>query len=134
MLVSGEKTIELRGSATSRVGETIGVALCGSKTIIGEVCIAECFLVASRNEHGVLQDVAGQSLEGLMNEHKVTELDKISYKKVYAWRVENPKLYEKPEPYHHPPGAQIWINLAAKPKRKPKRRAKALRKPAQSRE
>jgi hypothetical protein len=41
----------------------------------------------------------------------VEEFSEADDKKFFAWVFENVKVFEKPEPYKHPQGAIIWVNL-----------------------
>lgn len=112
LLVSGQKTIELRGSATSKVGQRICIAESGSQVLVGEVVIQKCLLVAVRDQYGILQDVDGSpSLASLSVLHRVFDLTAIPYQKVYAWYVTDCSAYDTPVPYKHPSGAVIWMNL-----------------------
>lgn len=135
MLVTGQKTVEIRGSATE-VGRTVAIALSGSKTLLGEVRLESCQLVAVKNAAGQLEDVVGSehTLASLKAQHRIENpMESVSYNKVYAWFVSSPLRYLVPVAYSHPTGAQLWVKLSGKeqePKSKalPKSKAKPKRK------
>ena len=116
LLVNGVKTVEIRGSSTKLVGNTIAVAQSGSQVLLGEVFLESCRLVAVRNEQGSLEDVPGErhTLKSLKFSHCIEDLNCIPYNRVYAWFVTNNVAYFTPVPYVHPPGAVCWVDLEAK--------------------
>ena len=86
LLVDGEKTVEIRGSATKMFG-SIAIAQSKSKLLIGEVTLESCCLIAVRDEDGRLQDVPGSlhTLDSLKDAHRIKDVGSIPYGKVYSW-------------------------------------------------
>jgi hypothetical protein len=82
-IVEGKKKREYR-SFPIKIRERIGIIRAGSKTIIGEVDLVGCV------------------------EAKKLRVSDYCFG-LYAWILENPVKYQKPRPYDHPIGAQIWV-------------------------
>ena len=114
LLVKGEKTVEIRGSATKMFG-TIAIAQSKSKLLIGEVTLESCCLIAVRDADGRLQDVPGSlhTLDSLKDAHRIEDVGSIPYGKVYAWFVTKCVKYDTPLSYVHPRGAVVWVSLSA---------------------
>jgi len=101
LVVSGQKTLEIRTMKTKKVGKEIYIAKAGTKTLIGKVTIDKCILL-SENECDALTD-----------KHRAAKYIKhIKNKKIYGWFLKNAVAFEKAIPYQHPPGAQIWVVLS----------------------
>ena len=98
LILSGEKTWEIRGSNTKIRGR-IGLIESGSGLIVGE-----CDLYGSETLT-LYQDV-------FYSLHKIPKFNQnVKYKVPHAWKIENATRYEKPIPYDHPKGAVIWVKL-----------------------
>lgn len=103
LILSGEKTWELRGSNTARRGE-IALIESGTGTIVG-TCVVEdtkgplslSQLKRSKAMHGVAPKEFG---------------DEPPYKRTYAWILGRARRLPKPVPYRHPSGAVIWVSLS----------------------
>jgi len=51
--------------------------------------------------------------DALAAKHRAAKYIKhIKNKKIYGWFLKNAVAFEKAIPYHHPPGAQIWVVLS----------------------
>ena len=98
MILAGEKTWEIRGSATKMRGPIalirsksgLGVGTCDVVDVVGPLTLRQ--LRASAEKAGV----------------RVKELP---YKKTYAWVLDDARPLAKSVPYRHPPGAVIWVKL-----------------------
>ena len=126
------KVIELRGCSTTRRGK---IAIASGGLLMGEVEVNDCFLVAAKNKAGELEDCYPYSLKNMTHLHQVEDFSILKgYKKVFAWALRNPTLYEVAKPYSHPRGAVIWVNLRPGPKKaadksmKPKKISKSSKK------
>ncbi|MCS4089817.1 ASCH domain-containing protein [Rhizobium sp. BK176] len=102
LLLSGQKTWELRGSRTSKRGRT---ALIGSGTgaVLGEADLVDVIGPLSR------EDIAAS-----VHRHRVDRdwhAAAMPYPNTYAWVFERPTRYPAARPYAHPPGAVIWVKL-----------------------
>ena len=102
LVLSGLKTWELRGGKTLKRGR-IGIALAGTGTLLGEVTLAGAKLLVDWQ----------QDLRQNVDKHRVIDLKTLSgYKKIWAWELANPKLYDQPVEYKHPKGAVTWVKLS----------------------
>lgn len=102
LILSGEKTVEVRGSKTSVRGE-IGIIKSGSKSVYGTAFLYDC------------KELTREDFENTYKEsHRINmsydELLKI-YPKPHAWFIKVLKVYGKPIPYEHKRGCVIWVNL-----------------------
>jgi hypothetical protein len=102
LLLSGEKTWELRGSRTSQRGRT---ALIGSGTgaVLGEADLV-----------GVVGPLSREEIETSVARHCVKrewQTEPMPYGNTYAWVFERAFRYPVARPYRHPPGAVIWVKL-----------------------
>ena len=101
LIMSGQKTLEIRGSRTSHAGEEIALLESGSQKIRGFCTIKEVTALdkgkweAHRDRHCV--DVPWENLIK-------------RYKTPYAWHLSSITPTEELT-YEHPKGAEIWVNL-----------------------
>lgn len=101
LIMSGKKTLEIRGCRTSHVGEEIALLESGSQKIRGFCTIKEVTALdkgkweAHRDCHCV--DVPWENLIK-------------RYKTPYAWHLSSITPTEELT-YEHPKGAVIWVNL-----------------------
>ena len=99
LILSGQKTWEIRGSNTNK-REIIGIAESGTGKVFGEVELIGssrmCFrdFIFNFDRHWI--------------EKTWKELHEI-YKTPYIWELRNAKRYDEPKPYNHPKGAVIWV-------------------------
>jgi hypothetical protein len=97
MIVTGEKTIELRTTRTKKIGQEIYIAKAGTKTLIGKVTIEKCCPLTKEECHL------------FVDKHKAEGI--YPHRQIYGWFLINPILFEKSIPYIHPRGAQSWVKL-----------------------
>lgn len=101
LIMSGKKTLEIRGNKTSHVGEEIALLESGSQKIRGFCTIKEVTALdkgkweAHRDRHCV--DVPWENLIK-------------RYKTPYAWHLSE-IIPKEGLTYEHPKGAVIWVNL-----------------------
>ena len=100
-ILDGNKKWELRGQNT-KIRGTIVLLKSGTKTALGTVDIV---------------DVKELTLEEYNNwnyrkDNGKLPVNKLPYKKTYAYVLENPITYDEPKPYVHPQGAVTWVTLA----------------------
>src|SRR3954469_20558612 len=98
MLLSGEKTWEIRGAAT-KVRGRIALIRGGSGLVVGTCRLSGCVgpldrksMAANADRHRVPADLLTGGL---------------SYVRTFAWVVEDARPLTPPLPYRHPPGAVI---------------------------
>lgn len=98
LILSGEKTVEIRGCNCKHRG-IIGLIESGSGKIVG---IANLTASAYLNR---------ENWEKLYSSHKVPlSYDKLPYKKPHGWSISNARRID-PIPYSHPQGAVIWVKV-----------------------
>ena len=97
LVVSGEKTLEIRNMRTKKIGKEIYIAKSGTKTLIGKVTIDKCKLLSV------------DEFNNLAHLHHA--LDYQHGKNIYGWFLKNAVKFDKPVPYNHPHGAQTWVIL-----------------------
>ena len=109
------KLIELRGCSTTRRGK---IAIASGGLLLGEVELKDCFQVAAQTEAGDFEDCYPYSLQHMKHLHQVEDFSILKrYKKVFAWALKCPTLYEVPRQYSHPRGAVIWVKLRPEPEK-----------------
>lgn len=106
-ILSGEKTWEIRGSATSIRGR-IAIAVSGTGEIWGEVDLVDCVALPEK-EQWFYQE---------RHRHRVLYSSDICYERPHAWILKNAAIYVHPKNYSHPSGAVIWVRLSRKLKPK----------------
>ena len=101
LILDGRKTWEIRGRQTNK-REKIGIIQSGTGTVIGTVDLVDCIALYN-----------GMYYEGWDKHYygpkALSHL--LPYKKTYAWVFANAVRFDKPEPYVHPKGAIIWVDL-----------------------
>ena len=97
-ILSGDKTIELRGFNTSKRGK-IALIKSGTGLVIGTVEIINTFIIETTNQY-----------EKLRPRHCVgAERNNIRYKELWAWELRNPTVLEQPVKYSYKKGQQVWV-------------------------
>lgn len=100
LIVSGKKTIEIRGNNTQRQNETIYLLESGTHRVVATAIISSTYPIScsdwaeERDKHYV--DIS------------YTDLKK-RYKTPYAWVLSKIKLIKDIWYYKHPQGAVIWV-------------------------
>lgn len=95
LILSGEKTWEIRGSRTHFRGR-FDIIKSGSGKVFGSVDLVDCISLHGWDDVALICDN--------MDKHHVP-LGVIQYKKPWAWVLRNPIIYPEPIPYKHPQGA-----------------------------
>ena len=99
-ILDGHKVWEIRGSRTTMRGR-IALIRSGSGWVVGTVDLVDCLALTpdtyyqAESQHGI----SGTSDRPL------------PYRRLYAWVLKNPERFAVPQPYSHPQGAVIWVNL-----------------------
>ncbi len=100
LILSGKKTIEIRGSNTKKIGQPIYLLESGTNLVKGTCIIDSTYPIScsdwseEREKHCV--DISYSEL-------------KKRYKRPHAWVLRNVKLTEEEWKYEHPKGAIIWV-------------------------
>lgn len=99
LILSGQKTMELRGSHTKIRGK-IGIIKSKTGKVYGTVELVDSLPLS--------EDLFYQTVD----QHQVTcSYEDIPYKQLYGWVLKNAEYYEEPIPYQHKQGCVIWVNL-----------------------
>ena len=105
LILSGQKTWEIRSTPTTK-REVVALIESGSGYVLGEARITDSLVVS-------LTD-----LQNNVAKHRVEDLSIITYSKPHAWVLTEAKRYKEPQPYKHPQGAVVWLDLAETPKKR----------------
>ena len=99
-VVAGELEGEIRKmKCSSKVGTTVYIAKCGTKTLIGTVKVEAC------------KELSYDEAKVHPWSSMCRAFDTKNTKPRYEWLFSNPVKFDKPISYEHPRGAQIWVNL-----------------------
>jgi len=99
LILKGEKMMEIRGNIPwSHKFKIIALIESGSGFVKGK-----CHLYAVTVLYGA------DWFEGHKKYHRVENKSLIKYKKTYAWWFCDIVKFDKPIPYKHPRGAQVWV-------------------------
>lgn len=101
LILSGEKTVEIRGSNT-KIRGTIGIIKSKSGSVFGTVDLYDSVFLTKE----LYEELRGSHRVG----NSYEELLKI-YPKPYGWCFKNTVKYDKPLKYNHKRGCVIWVNL-----------------------
>lgn len=102
-ILSGEKSIELRGTNTNKRGR-IAIIESGTKLIVGTVEIVDTMLIQTVDQY-----------EKLRPRHCVgAERRNIKYKELWGYVLKDPIRLEKPIEYLYKKGQQVWVKDAIK--------------------
>ena len=99
MILDGEKTWEIRGSATAKRDKIHLAARRGGGVLVGQCQLVDCYLV-NRSE-----------LVNNVTKHGIKDLVCVPYKKPHAWVLAKAERYSSPFTYKHPRGASTWVEL-----------------------
>ena len=129
-ILSGSKTMELRGTSTSKRCH-VAIAVAGTGQLVGQVRIADSVLLACRNpKTKMLEDIPPYGLEATQDMHLVEDPAVLNYKKVYGWRLEDVQAYDPPRDYRHTRGCVGWVRLRSSVAVPKKTKAKVLKRPS----
>jgi hypothetical protein len=107
LILSGEKTWEIRGNSTKKRG-WIALIKSGSKKVIGICQIVD-----------VIGPLTMDELLGSFGKHRMptSEIREsgLPYPRTYAWVIRNPVELADPILYKHPMGAITWVTLPSIP-------------------
>jgi len=103
MILSGEKTWEIRGKRSNKRGWT-ALIKSGSKKIFGICRIID-----------VKGPLTLKQFQDTFKKHRIPpekiKGDGLPHKNTYAWVIRDVLQFEVPIQYEHPSGAVIWVNL-----------------------
>ena len=119
LILSGEKTVELRGKGSLREDVEIGLIQSGSGCVVGS-----CTFVRAEgpvDKHRLLELAPRHcymKLEGTMTADEM--IANVGYATPHAWHLKGARRWAHPVPYKHPQGAQ-WPRALMVPGFKVKR-------------
>ena len=97
LLLSGDKTWEIRGSDTKHRGPLFLIKS-GTGQAFGLINLYET------------QKIPKEDFLKYAEHHKVYNQE-VSYKNIWAWKMEKPRIFESPVDIKLKPGAVIFLNL-----------------------
>ena len=98
LIMSGQKTLELRGAATRKRG-CIGLVESGTSTLYG---LADLINVVPLQR---------ETLKSSYLLHRVSDTSQISYKNIYGWQLNNIRYFANPFKFNYPQGAVVWVKV-----------------------
>ena len=99
LILSGQKTWEIRGCSTSMRGWVHFAESKAGGKLRGRAILVNCFPLRKKS-FGLYYKM-----------HCVPSLTMVPYKTVYAWVFEDAEEFEKPFEYEHKYGAVIWVDV-----------------------
>lgn len=99
-ILEGKKRWEIRGRNT-RIRGKIALIKSGTGMVFGTVNIIDS------REITFEEYLKWKESRGYKNLDKIVK----PYKKIYAWVLDQPVMFEQPISYIHPSGAVIWVKL-----------------------
>ena len=98
-ILDGEKTWEIRGSPTSHRGWVFFAQSKATGQLFGRARLVDCF------------ELSADTFEAHADRHCVPTWSSVTYKRAFAWVLEQAERFEKPFAYAHRPGAVVWVNV-----------------------
>ena len=101
LILSGRKTWEIRGMATSKRCWIHFAESQAGGLLMGRARLVDCIPLSATTEAGFKKD---------FTRHRVPSLKVVPYKRPYAWVFEGAERFSKPYRYEHRQGAVIWVD------------------------
>lgn len=103
LIASGQKRIEVRGSATARTGETIAILDSSSHTALGTCTVEKCIPLDAR------------LFDSLRSLHCIpSSYGSLPYSRPFGWLLSSFRPFGRPLRYAPKKGCVIWIKDAEK--------------------
>jgi hypothetical protein len=100
LILSGQKTWEIRSTATTK-REVVALIESGSGHVLGQARITDSVVLS-------LTD-----LQNNVEKHCIQDLSTITYAKSHAWVLTETLRFKVPQPYEHPQGAIVWVDMGS---------------------
>ena len=100
LIMSGKKTLEIRGHDTRKIGETIYLLESGSHKVRGTCKIVHSRLITYQNWDSFKEQACLDISMIALNQR---------YHTAYAWELSEVEKWEDISYYNHPKGAVIWV-------------------------
>ena len=113
LILSGQKTWEIRGETTKKRGR-VAIFEKGSNSVAGEVEIVDCFLVGTRDEKSWSPPKDNSRylwLAESQERHRMEGTRTVTYKNAYAWVLQAARRYEPAIPFNRPTGCVKWVRI-----------------------
>jgi hypothetical protein len=101
MILSGEKTWEIRSKFTKKIGP-VALIRSGSGTVVAVAKLSDVIELT--------QSIARKNVR-LMGVSRLSEDEALNCDGAYAWVLEDVIKFKTPVPYKHAPGAVTWVTL-----------------------
>ena len=98
-ILAGEKDWEIRSSRTSHRGWVFFAQSKATGQLLGRARLVDCF------------ELSADEFEAHAHRHCVAKWSSVTYKRVFAWVLEQAERFDKPFAYVHRPGAVVWVNV-----------------------
>ena len=99
LVLEGRKTLEIRGSSTTKRGWIHFAESQAGGKLLGRARLVNCIPVPKK------------SFKHHSKEHHVSDLREVPYDTLYAWVLEDAEKFGKPFEYVHKQGAVIWDDV-----------------------
>ncbi|OLQ05533.1 60S ribosomal protein L15 [Symbiodinium microadriaticum] len=113
LILSGQKTWEIRGEITKKRGR-VAIFEKGSNSVAGEVEIVDCFLVGHWDEKSWSPPEDNSRYLWLaenQERHRMEGTRTVTYKNAYAWVLQAARRYEPAIPFKRPAGCVKWVRI-----------------------
>ena len=98
-ILDGEKDWEIRSSRTRHRGWVFFAQSKATGQLLGRARLVECF------------ELSADTFEAHAHRHCVAAWPSLTYKRAFAWVLEQAERFEKPFAYAHRLGAVVWVNV-----------------------
>ena len=100
LILEGIKTLEIRGTATTKVGQIIYLAASGDAQLVASCCVTACYGPLGQEEWVSLRSA-----------HCVPDAVR-PYRQTHAWEFSDVQRLSPPVPYVRKQGVVIWERLS----------------------
>ena len=98
-ILDGEKDWAIRSSRTRHRGWVFFAQSKATGQLLGRARLVDCF------------ELSADTFEAHAHRHCVAAWSSLTYKRAFAWVLEQAERFEKPFAYAHRPGAVVWVNV-----------------------
>ena len=91
--------LEIRSSRTRHRGWVFFAQSKATGQLLGRARLVDCF------------ELSADTFEAHAHRHGVAAWSSLTYKRAFAWVLEQAERFEKPFAYAHRPGAVVWVNV-----------------------
>ena len=106
LILSGQKTWEIRGMATTRRSWVHFAQSQAGGQLVGRARLVDCIALG-----GAGKSLSEAAFRKDFCRHRVPSLSMVPYQRPHAWVFKEAERFEKPFAYEHRQGAVIWIDV-----------------------